>query len=379
MCQKTKIGIIGCGTIGSVHAEAYAKVPKAEVVALCDILPDRLKEKAERHNVGKTYEDYNDLLADPEIEAVSICVPNNMHAPIAIAALKAGKHVMLEKPMTINQKFAKDIIKARDESGKLLQMGMVYRQNPEAQAVKQQIEAGMLGEIYQIRVRLIRRRGIPGLGGWFTTKECSGGGGLIDIAVHFLDLVMWETGYWDPTRVSAKVYSKFGNPIEDYHYISMWAGPPKMDGTFNVDDYAAGFIRFGKKATLSFEVAWACNAENEMYAEILGDKGGVKNGCKLRQNHHLHRSQRQDLQHRLHVQYGKRWLQSPADQIRRCRPGQRRNRRHRRTGFDSDARSGCHLQIQRSGSGSGNLTPRLNRIYNGLRQKLRSVFFCSGT
>lgn len=279
MCQKTKIGIIGCGTIGSVHAEAYAKVPKAEVVALCDILPDRLKEKAERHNVGKTYEDYNDLLADPEIEAVSICVPNNMHAPIAIAALKAGKHVMLEKPMTINQEFAKDIIKARDESGKLLQMGMVYRQNPEAQAVKQQIEAGMLGEIYQIRVRLIRRRGIPGLGGWFTTKECSGGGGLIDIAVHFLDLVMWETGYWDPTRVSAKVYSKFGNPIEDYHYISMWAGPPKLDGTFNVDDYAAGFIRFGKKATLSFEVAWACNAENEMYAEILGDKGGVKMGA----------------------------------------------------------------------------------------------------
>ncbi|MBR4957547.1 MAG: Gfo/Idh/MocA family oxidoreductase, partial [Lentisphaeria bacterium] len=255
--EKVKIGVIGCGTIGSVHTNAYAKVENAEVVALCDILPDRLAEKAKLHNVAKTYTDYNQLLADPEIEAVSVCVPNNMHAPIAIAALNAGKHVMLEKPMTLNQDLARDIIAARDASGKQLQMGMVWRQKEEAELVKEAIESGRLGEIYQIRVKLIRRRGIPGLGGWFTTKACSGGGGLIDIAVHFLDLVMWASDNWNPTRVSAKVYSKFGSPIKDYHYVSMWAGPPKMDGTFDVDDYAAGFIRFGKKLTLSFEVAWA--------------------------------------------------------------------------------------------------------------------------
>ena len=276
--EKVKIGVIGCGTIGSVHTNAYAKVENAEVVALCDILPDRLAEKAKLHNIAKTYTDYNQLLADPEIEAVSVCVPNNMHAPIAIAALNAGKHVMLEKPMTLNPDLARDIIAARDASGKQLQMGMVWRQKEEAELVKEAIEAGRLGEIYQIRVKLIRRRGIPGLGGWFTTKACSGGGGLIDIAVHFLDLVMWASNNWDPTRVSAKVYSKFGSPIKDYHYVSMWAGPPKMDGTFDVDDYAAGFIRFGKKLTLSFEVAWACNAEDESYVEFLGDKGGVTCG-----------------------------------------------------------------------------------------------------
>jgi predicted dehydrogenase len=276
--EKVKIGVIGCGTIGSVHTNAYAKVENAEVVALCDILPDRLAEKAKLHNVAKTYTDYNQLLADPEIEAVSVCVPNNMHAPIAIAALNAGKHVMLEKPITLNQNLARDIIAARDASGKQLQMGMVWRQKPSARLVKEVIENGRLGEIYQIRVKLIRRRGIPGLGGWFTTKACSGGGGLIDIAVHFLDLVMWASNNWDPTRVSAKVYSKFGSPIKDYHYVSMWAGPPKMDGTFDVDDYAAGFIRFGKKLTLSFEVAWACNAEDESYVELLGDKGGVTCG-----------------------------------------------------------------------------------------------------
>ena len=91
---------------------------------------------------------------------------------------------------------------------------------------------------------------------------------------------MWSTGLWEPTKVSAKTYSKFGSPMQDYHYVSMWAGPPKYDGVFDVDDYAAGFVRFGKKATLSFEVAWACNAEDESYIEILVTKGGVKVGTE---------------------------------------------------------------------------------------------------
>ena len=148
--------------------------------------------------------------------------------------------------------------------------------NFERPGFKKLIEDGRLGDVYQIRVKLIRRRGIPGLGGWFTTKALSGGGGIIDISVHALDLSMYVTGLWNPTAVSAKTYSKFGSPIKDYHYVSMWAGPPKMDGIFDVDDYAAGLIRFGDKATLSFEVAWACNAHPENCIEILGDKGGVK-------------------------------------------------------------------------------------------------------
>jgi predicted dehydrogenase len=275
MGRKVKIGIIGVGTIGSVHAEAYVKVPEAQVVALCDILPERLQEKGKRHSVTRLFEKYQDLLADPEIEAVSVCVPNRMHAPIAIEAFKAGKHVLLEKPMAMSQKEGMAIVAARDAAKKVLTMGMVRRQSPDAEVVKAAIDSGKLGEIYQIRIRLIRRRGIPGLGGWFTTKGESGGGGLIDIGVHFFDLAMWTTGLWNPTRVSAKVYSKFGSPMQDYHYISMWAGPPKFEGTFDVDDYAAGIVRFGDKATLSFEVAWAANAKDEQMLEILGTKGGL--------------------------------------------------------------------------------------------------------
>ena len=278
--SKVRIGIIGCGAIGSVHADAFAKVADAEVVALCDVIPDKLQAKAERHHVGKTYDDYHKLLADPEIDAVSVCMPNHMHAPIAIDAFKAGKHVFLEKPMSLNAELGKSILAARDAAGKKLQMGMVWRQTPEATVVKEAVDKGRLGEIYQMRVKMIRRRGIPGLGGWFTTKAMSGGGGLIDLAVHFLDLAMWISSNWEPTRVSAKTYSKFGTPIRDYHYVSMWAGPPKYDGVFDVDDYAAGLVRFGGKATLSFEVAWACNAEPESYIELLGTKGGVKVGTK---------------------------------------------------------------------------------------------------
>jgi predicted dehydrogenase len=275
---KMKIGIIGAGTIGSVHADAYKKVGDADLVALCDILPDTLAEKAKRHGIPLTYATHHELLANPDIDGVSICVPNNMHAPIAIDALKAGKHVMLEKPMAMSTAEGEAICAARDAADKVLQMGMVRRQSADAEIVKKAIDDGKLGEIYQIRIRLIRRRGIPGMGGWFTTKAESGGGGLIDIGVHFFDLAMWATSLWNPTRVSAKTYAKFGTPMEDYNYIGMWAGPPNYEGTFDVDDYAAGLVRFGDKATMSFEVAWAANANDEQMLEILGTKGGIKVG-----------------------------------------------------------------------------------------------------
>jgi len=278
MSDKVKIGIIGVGTIGSVHADAYAKVNRAEVIALCDILPDRLKEKGARHGVETLYADYNELLANSDIEAVSVCVPNNMHAPIAIAALDAGKDVLLEKPMALNAQEGQAICDARDRAGKVLQMGMVQRQSADGRFLKEVIDNGQLGEIYQMRVILRRRRGIPGMGGWFTTKALSGGGGLIDIGVHFFDLSMWLSGCWNPTRVSAKTYTKFGSPMENYHYTGMWAGPPDYNGTFDVDDYACGFVRFGETTTMNFEVCWAANSEPQQFLEILGDKGGIRMG-----------------------------------------------------------------------------------------------------
>jgi len=275
MAEPVRIGIVGVGAIGSVHADALAKVPGAEVVALCDILPDRLREKGWRHGVDRLYEDYREMVSLPDIDAVYVCVPNRLHKEVAVAAFEAGKHVFLEKPMALNAREGEDICAARDKAGKVLQMGMVQRQRDDSQVVKELIDKGELGEIYHIRVTLLRRRGIPGLGGWFTTKSESGGGPLIDIGVHSFDLAMWLSGLWNPTAVSAMTYAKFGPRMEDYHYVGMWAGPPDYAGTFDVEDYACGMVRFGDKATMTFNVAWAANTEGGNFVELLGTRAGV--------------------------------------------------------------------------------------------------------
>lgn len=276
MKKKIRVGIIGMGTIGAVHAEAYlANAAEAELTAICDMNEARLRAQGEKHGVKQLFTDYRQLLRS-EVDAVSVCVGNVLHCGTAVAASKAGKHVLLEKPMAMNAREGAQIVAAARRVRKVLQMGMVQRQNAEAQVVREYVRDGLLGDIYHIHVLLRRRRGIPGLGGWFTTKSMSGGGPLIDIGVHYLDAAMFMSGLWKPTAVSAATYAKFGKPMKNYRYVGMWAGPPNYRGVFNVEDSAAGFVRFAGGATLTFEVTWAVNAEDESSIDILGDKGGVR-------------------------------------------------------------------------------------------------------
>lgn len=262
--------------IGSTHAQALSEVPEANLVAICDGLPDRLEEVGDRFGVEARFADHKKMLAEADLDAVYVCTHNADHCQHALAALGAGKHVFCEKPMALNAGQAKRMQSAAKKARKVFQMGMVWRFQPESRVVKDYIERGDLGRIYHIRMVLRRRRGIPGLGGWFTTKAKSGGGGLIDIGVHFFDLVMWLSDYWRPARVSGRLHAEFGPRMKDYHYLGMWAGPPKLDGVFDVDDYATGLVRFANDATLSFEVSWAGDNRDESYVELLGDKGGVR-------------------------------------------------------------------------------------------------------
>jgi predicted dehydrogenase len=271
--KKIKVGIIGAGTIGNIHAEALAATGQAELVALCDIDAVKLAAQGERHKAKACFADYREVIAS-EAEAVFVCVPNALHKEMAIAALEAGKHVFLEKPSALNAAETAEIAAAADKAKGVLQMGMVWRESPEAELIREYVQAGRFGQVYQMRTVLLRRRGIPGMGGWFTTKAMSGGGPMIDLGVHWFDLSMWMSGLWQPTSVSAKVYAKFGAKMRDYRYVEMWAGPPNFDGVCDVEDYSTGFVRFGDQATLSFEIAWACNAESESYIEVLGDKAG---------------------------------------------------------------------------------------------------------
>lgn len=273
--NKIKVGIIGLGAIGSVHADAYHATPDAEITAICDISDARLVETGEKHNVKQRFKDYRDLLKT-DVEAVSICVGNVLHREVAVAALKAGKHILLEKPMAMNAGEAAEITAAGKKAKKIIQIGMVNRHGSQIKIVRDYVQKGLFGGIYHLRAVLIRRRGIPGLGGWFTTKSASGGGPLIDLGVHWFDASMYASGLWNPTQVSAMNYAKFGKNMRNYRYVSMWAGPPKYDGVCDVEDYSAGLVRFGKKASMVFEIAWAANTEEIAFIEILGDKGGAR-------------------------------------------------------------------------------------------------------
>ncbi len=275
MADKLKVGIIGIGAIGAIHADAYRATGEADLVAICDVNADRLASEGERLGVKHRLSDYRDLLK-VDVDAVSVCVGNALHREVAIASLEAGKHVLLEKPMALNATEAVDIQATAEKSSGVLQIAMCRRQQPQSQVLRDYIAKGLLGEIYHMRAVLVRRRGIPGLGGWFTTKALSGGGPMIDLGVHWFDLSMWLSGHWNPTSVSARTYAKFGPKMADYTYVSMWAGPPKFDGTCDVEDYSTGFVRFGEKATMSFEIAWAANTETESFVEVLGDKGGAR-------------------------------------------------------------------------------------------------------
>lgn len=275
MSGLLKVGLIGTGTIGTVHSEAMQATGKAELVAMCDLDAAKLANRAARFGVKKTFTDYHEMLKS-DVEAVVVGVPNHLHRQIAIDSLAAGKHVLLEKPMAMNAAEGQDIAAATKKSGKLLTVAMCNRQNPQVQVAREYIAAGHFGNIYHMRTVLIRRRGIPGMGGWFTTKSKSGGGPMIDIGVHWFDLSMFLSGCWKPTSVSASTYAKFGPRMKDYVYVDMWAEPEKIEGVCDVEDYSTGFVRFEGGATMVFDIVWAANAQDQQYIEIMGDKGGAR-------------------------------------------------------------------------------------------------------
>lgn len=278
MTEKLKIGIVGLGAIGKVHANAHKAIGESEITAICDVDNEKLEAVSKEYGISQSgrYANYMELLSKADVDAVLVCVGNILHKSVAIAALQAGKHVFLEKPMALNATEANEIKVHADKAKGILQMGMVWRFDPAARIVRKWVEEGRFGNIYHIRAHLNNRRGIPGLGGWFTTMAESGGGPMIDLGVHWFDLSMYLSGYWKPTTVSAKTFAKFGPRMGDYKYVGMWAGPPKIDGVFDVEDYSTGFVRFGEDAVLSFETTWAANAEDEMFVEILGEKAGVR-------------------------------------------------------------------------------------------------------
>lgn len=273
---KMKVAVIGCGNIAKTHIPAYDSNPLSEIKYLVDIKHERALELAEKYNVPHTAVDYRDILDDKEIEAVSICTPNDVHASIAIDCLEAGKNVLCEKPASTSLDLVKKMKEAADRNNKILNIGVVNRFNTSVNKIKEMIDAGELGKLYHIYCSFRGYRSIPGLGGPFTTRSKSGGGVLIDWGVHFIDLIFYCIGAPGVLTVSGATYSELGKDMENYAYTDMWAGPPDYSGTYDVEDFVTGLIRT-EGPTISLNGAWAQNlGESAMFVEFLGDKAGIK-------------------------------------------------------------------------------------------------------
>ena len=273
-----KIAIIGCGTIAnSAHIPSYMNNPEAEIKYFCDIIPEKAQAAVEKYGCGTAVTDYREVLADPEIEAVSVCTPNYAHAEISIAAMRAGKDVLCEKPAARTYSEALEMLKVQRETGRILNIGVVNRFNDSVNLLKRYIDSGKLGDIFHVYVSFRAHRSIPGLGGAFTTKAIAGGGVLIDWGVHYLDIVMYCCGDPKPLTVTGEAFCKLGKDMKNYVYKNMWAENTKnLDGTYDVDDSVTGMIRT-EGPVITFNGAWAQNiGESETYIDFMGDKGGIR-------------------------------------------------------------------------------------------------------
>ena len=273
MAQLIKIGIIGCGGIANnKHMPALKKVKDTEMVAFCDIIPERAEAAKAKFGTpdAKTYTDYLELLKDPEIDVVHVCTPNRSHSFITVAALEAGKHVMCEKPMAINSEEAKKMLDAAKRTGKKLSIGYQSRFRDDSIYLKQEAEAETFGDIYYAKATAIRRRAVPTWGVFLNEYE-QGGGPLIDIGTHALDLTLWIMNNYKPKYCVGTSYHKLNKDTDQGNMWGNW-DPEK----FTVEDSAFGFIVMENGATIVLESSWALNTLDvrEAVTTVCGTKAG---------------------------------------------------------------------------------------------------------
>jgi len=268
--ETIKVGIIGAGGIaGGKHLPGHRGVEGVEVIAVCDIIEERAKSFAERHDIPHYFTDYRDVAAMDELDAVSVCTPNNFHASPTIAALEAGKHVICEKPLAGNAKDGQTMVDAAKKSGKVLQIGLQSRFGAGNRTLRKLVEDGVFGDIYYGRAEAFRRRGVPAAP-TFITKKISGGGPLIDIGVHILDVFLWILGNPKPVKVFGSIATKFGHRDDVPNPWGKW--DPKI---FDVEDFAMGVIKFENGLTVTLETAWASHIQGIGPTFFIGDKAGA--------------------------------------------------------------------------------------------------------
>lgn len=278
--NKKVIAVIGCGRIAlNAHFPAFSKMENIRVKYACDIILDKAKQMMDKYPfIESVIEDYKIALNDPEVDAIFILTPNYAHYTIAMDALRAGKHVFCEKPITVNYDLSCKMAEEANKQGKILNIGVCNRYHKSVEMLEKLNREGKFGNIYHVYCSFRSFRCIPGLGGAFTTKEQSGGGVLIDWGVHFLDLILYILGGAKLNNLTCDAYCEMAKNMKDYKYESMWAEDTAdiENGINDVDDFISGYIRTDK-ASISFNGAWAQNInKDEMFIDFMGDKCGAR-------------------------------------------------------------------------------------------------------
>jgi len=265
MVERVKIGIIGSGGIAGSHARAYQSMDDVDILGVADLVPGKAQQFIDDLEIegAEAFEDHKALL-ELDIDAVSICVPNVAHYSTSIDALKAGKHVLVEKPLSVTLDQGIEMVETAKETGKMLSVGFQPRYDPNMKKVNEIVQSGQLGDVYYIEVGGGRRRGMPG--GTFINKELAGAGAMADIGTYSLDLALNALGHPKPLTVSAYVSNHFGtNP--QYH--------PEAD-KFEVEDFGVAMIRLENDIILNFKISWAMHMDTLGPTIFLGKKAGLK-------------------------------------------------------------------------------------------------------
>ncbi len=271
--EKLRIAIIGAGNIAqSAHLPVYVERDDVDLVAIADWNLERAQAAAKKFGVKKAYRTVEEVLANEEVDAVDICVWNRSHSEVAIAAARAGKAILCEKPLALNVEHALRMKEEVEKAGVTFMLAVPNRYRSEYRLARDMVDAGKLGEIYYAKTAMVRRRGTPL--GWFTDTAKAGGGPVIDIGVHCIDRTWFLMGCPKPVRVSASTSNRIG----DYKTkgVSRWIALDSDVTAFDTEDSAAGVIHFENGASMLFEVSWALNMEPTDYTVVCGTKAGIK-------------------------------------------------------------------------------------------------------
>jgi predicted dehydrogenase len=268
----TRVGFVGGGNIARTHAEALAALD-AELVAVADCDP-AARAHFEREWDVRTYDDHARMLDAESLDAALIGVPNDCHAECTIDALDADVDALVEKPLAHTMEDARRIATAADESAATTMVGLTMVFKPTVQSTRSRIADGKFGDVHDVDLRYVRRRGIPQLGSWFTDRSRSGGGALIDCGVHLLAVALYALDWPEIESVSASTSAAFGTKAE-YTYLDMWGGDPLPEATFTVEDSARALIHTADGTSIHLDCAWASNRETETWMQLLGDQQGV--------------------------------------------------------------------------------------------------------